>query len=160
MKLDPFYTDPSVRITGVRRLMTLSDLGNIGEIVGGIGVIASLMYLAIQIRKNDKSTRAATTQALLGRSTEMIMQQTYSGFDPESASRLQLENLFFGIISHMNNAHYQRSIGILDDEAWAMFDSRLKRLVQSLDNFEDWWERYRGDFTPSFVDYVNEILSV
>jgi len=30
--------------------MTISDLGNIGEIIGAIGVIVSLIYLAVQIR--------------------------------------------------------------------------------------------------------------
>ena len=42
--------------------MTLQDLGNIGEFVGAIGVIASLVYLAVQIRQNTTSVRASTFQ--------------------------------------------------------------------------------------------------
>ena len=124
-----FYTDSGVRVDLARHRMTLSDVGSISEIVGAVGVIASLLYLAIQIRRNDRSTRAATTQALLGRSTDILLQQVYSGFDLESASQSQRDTVFFGIISHMNNAHYQRSVGTLDDEAWEMFDSRLRRLA-------------------------------
>ena len=33
--------------------MTLEDLGNIGEFVGAIGVVVSLLYLAIQIRRSN-----------------------------------------------------------------------------------------------------------
>ena len=33
-------------------VIDLNDLGNIGEFVGAIGVIASLIYLAVQIRQN------------------------------------------------------------------------------------------------------------
>ena len=44
--------------------MTLQDLGNIGEFVGAIGVIASLVYLAIQIRQNTRTLRAATYESL------------------------------------------------------------------------------------------------
>ncbi len=33
--------------------MTLQDLGNIGDFVGGIAVVISLVYLAFQIRRSD-----------------------------------------------------------------------------------------------------------
>ena len=42
--------------------MTLQDLGNIGEFVGAIGVVATLGYLTVQIRKNTLSVRASTFQ--------------------------------------------------------------------------------------------------
>jgi hypothetical protein len=34
--------------------MTLQDLGSIGELVGGIGVVVSLVYLAFEIRHNTR----------------------------------------------------------------------------------------------------------
>ena len=34
--------------------MTLEDLGNIGDFVGGIGVVATLVYLVLQIRQNTR----------------------------------------------------------------------------------------------------------
>ena len=34
--------------------MTLQDLGNIGELVGGFAVVISLIYLAIQVRQNTQ----------------------------------------------------------------------------------------------------------
>ncbi len=42
--------------------MTLEDLGNIGEFVGAIGVVVTLIYLAVQIRQNTKSLRSSTFQ--------------------------------------------------------------------------------------------------
>lgn len=38
--------------------MTLSDLASLGNLVGGIAVLASLAYLALQVRQNTKHTRA------------------------------------------------------------------------------------------------------
>ncbi len=35
--------------------MSLEDLGNLGEFLGSIGVIVSLIYLALQIRQNTRS---------------------------------------------------------------------------------------------------------
>ena len=43
--------------------MTLADLGNLGELVGAIAVIGSLLYLATQIRQNSKLLRASAIQS-------------------------------------------------------------------------------------------------
>ena len=44
--------------------MTLQDLGNIGEFVGAIGVVASLIYLALQIRQNSYQINQNTNSVL------------------------------------------------------------------------------------------------
>lgn len=40
--------------------MTLQELANVGEFLGGIAVIVSLLYLAVQIRQNTKAVRSAS----------------------------------------------------------------------------------------------------
>ena len=39
--------------------MNLDDLGNLGELIGAVAVVISLAYLAVQIRQNTRSLRAA-----------------------------------------------------------------------------------------------------
>ena len=43
--------------------MTIQDLGSIGEFVASIGVIVSLVYLAVQIRQNSKQLGDSAKQA-------------------------------------------------------------------------------------------------
>jgi len=38
----------------------LDALGNLGDFIGGIAIIVTLIYLAIQVRQNTKSVRAAS----------------------------------------------------------------------------------------------------
>jgi hypothetical protein len=45
--------------------MTIEELGSIGELVGAIATVATLIYLAIQIRSNSRITRSAALQATL-----------------------------------------------------------------------------------------------
>ena len=45
--------------------MTLDQLASIGEIIGGIGVVLSLVYLAIQIRTNTDAERTSTYQSIV-----------------------------------------------------------------------------------------------
>ncbi|NIU08761.1 hypothetical protein GWN42_09780, partial [candidate division KSB1 bacterium] len=43
--------------------MTLTELGAIGEFVGGIAVVLTLVYLAVQIRQSTNSTRSSAYQS-------------------------------------------------------------------------------------------------
>jgi hypothetical protein len=40
--------------------VSLQDLGNLGDFIGGIAIIVTLIYLATQIRQNTTSVRAAS----------------------------------------------------------------------------------------------------
>jgi len=40
--------------------MDIETLGNAGDLLGGLGVIASLLYLAVQIRQNTKAVRSSS----------------------------------------------------------------------------------------------------
>ena len=44
--------------------MNWDALGAIGEIVGALGVIATLAYLAVQVRQNTGAIRGATLNAV------------------------------------------------------------------------------------------------
>ena len=43
--------------------ITLAELGAIGELLGGLAVIISLVYVGLQIRQSADASRAATSQA-------------------------------------------------------------------------------------------------
>jgi hypothetical protein len=42
--------------------MSLEDLGNIGELIAAIGVIVSLVYLAVQMRQNTAALQSGSRQ--------------------------------------------------------------------------------------------------
>ena len=52
--------------------MTLEDLGNIGELVAAVGVIISLIYLALQIRQNSRWLRASLEQSITDSTNQTI----------------------------------------------------------------------------------------
>ena len=52
--------------------MTLEDLGNIGELVAAVGVIISLIYLALQIRQNSRLLRASLEQSITDSTNQTI----------------------------------------------------------------------------------------
>jgi hypothetical protein len=44
--------------------VTLQDLGSLGEFVAAIATLATLIYLAVQIRQNTRTVRTATYQSV------------------------------------------------------------------------------------------------
>ena len=44
--------------------MTLQDLGSIGEFVAAIATLATLVYLALQIRQNTREAQAASRNSV------------------------------------------------------------------------------------------------
>ena len=53
--------------------MTLDDLANLGEIVGAIAVLVTLIYLAIQLRQNTSAIKAQTYQEVYRDLRESLM---------------------------------------------------------------------------------------
>ena len=44
--------------------MNLSQLGQVGEFIGGIAVLVTLLYLAVQARQNNKNQKLSATISL------------------------------------------------------------------------------------------------
>jgi len=61
--------------------MNWDAIGAIGEILGAIGVVGSLVYLAAQIRKSDQTARADSLQALWDGARDRSFKPQFS--DPE-----------------------------------------------------------------------------
>ncbi len=69
--------------------MSIIELGALGEFLGSIGVIATLIYLAIQIRQNthslDEGRKLAMTQAYQARA-EARLQHSFTIIESEDLS--------------------------------------------------------------------------
>ncbi len=53
--------------------MDLTQLANLGELIGGVAVIASLLYLAFQVRQNTVHSRAYSQRDMLTEITGDIL---------------------------------------------------------------------------------------
>ena len=109
--------------------MSLQELGNIGELVGGLAVLASLVYLALQIRQNTTSVRAATSASIsesLSHFTELLSSQpelariwVKARAEYDSLNEHERQSFLFAVNTYMRrleNAFYQRARGFVDPD--------------------------------------------
>jgi hypothetical protein len=150
--------------------VTLEDLGNIGEFLGAIGVIASLVYLAIQIRQNTKSVRSATYQS----STRDIVQlsdqmsqdpeltriwfEGLRGFDSmPQADRRRFAAYMMGAYRRYESMLYQTQQGLLEQEWWEGVGNNLEDMTLQ-PGTQAWWTDARHLFRPEFQQFVDGII--
>jgi len=151
--------------------MSLEDLGNIGEFVGAIAVVLSLIYLAVQIRQNTKTVRTSTYQEVLdysSRFNELVLANPHIeriwrvgrfDFDQLTEDERPQFRLLIGQLFNIYETmllQYQR--GTLDQEYW---DARLVgfRHLLSQPGLRTHWLRSREEgITPARVPAFQELM--
>jgi hypothetical protein len=146
--------------------VNLETINAIAQLVAAIGVIASLFYLAAQIRQNTRSQRSvvvdALTQsliALLGPQAgdpDQLRAFAAAAEDWEGASkedRLRCVSIFFTTFKVFENAWFQQRQGTLDAEQWESWDLHI-RVYFHRPGVQAWWADRRSLFSAGFRRYL------
>jgi hypothetical protein len=157
-------------------MLLLDALGNIGDFVGGIGVVVTLIYLAVQIRQNNRqlemnttATQAAAYQAELAQSrswnmelvrdrkmAEWIFLDSTEGLDAIDKFRVEVQWLenFRG----KQHLFIQAQDGLIRPELMRTHDSALLGMFAN-PVVRDFWTRRSDQFVPEFIQHVATLRS-
>lgn len=152
--------------------MSLRDLGNIGEFVGAMGVVVSLVYLAIQIRHNTRAVRASSfhgvtnsfnllNAAIAGdESLARIVRIGSKGLsDLTEDERIRFGFFLLGVFRVFETLYYQRSHGTGDPALWTAETGTMVALLGD-PGVREWWTSNPLSLTPEFRRFVEvEILT-
>ncbi len=146
--------------------MTISDLGNIGEFLGSIAVLISLIYLAIQVKSSTEATKMSTYQSVvsdfgaLNRSMagtpdlSILFVNAMEDFHTLNADeKARVSQLFFVAFHYFENMYYQNQKGYLEDDVWLGW-KRLMLTYYSRPGFQTWWSIRRDVFSASFAVFL------
>jgi hypothetical protein len=146
--------------------MTLDQLGNIGEIIGAVGVVISLVYLGIQIRKNTEAERTSTYQAIVSdfgamnntmastpELSHLFVQAMENYHQLSSDEKARISQLFFQCFRYFENMFYQHRQGYLDEEVWTGW-RRLMLTYYARPGFQTWWEHRRVVYSEPFANFL------
>ena len=147
--------------------MTLSDLGDLGDFLGGIGVIVTLVYLAIQIRRNTYAVRSASLDSAYA--AHMEFQRTVWSdselnklwFDgllgKRELSDTERERFLFMVISCARlweGAYFKVNEGSLESKAWIGLNEELAGVFAFPGVQPYWTDVVRGMCAKEFVEFV------
>ena len=142
--------------------MTLEQLGGLGEFIGAMAVVVSLIYVAFEIRSNSRSTRLATLQTAMESSQRIIELPArdrdltrvirLGSEDPDSLTEDEYGQFRYWLILSLRsteNLFVQYKSGALDHETWIARAGVVKWMMDTPGGRRVWAStsnRYRVDF--------------
>ena len=110
--------------------MNIQDLGAIGEAVGAIAVVVTLLYLTAQIRQNNQLLRSGSRQALVTNDVTSLAANLQNSdvfakfvsdqhLTPEE--QLRISFMFSLDLRNREFEYFQYMNGLLDAETWKSY---------------------------------------
>ena len=146
-------------------------LGNYGEFVGAIAVVATLAYLATQIRQSNQASSRESYTHWMSEFNKVVLEPQR---DPQFMELFQQANRDWDSISSRDqgvvSAVYSQVIvtceavfmlrerGQIDPALTTLMETTIETFLQ-IPGVATWWSIIRPIYDPSFTDYIDEVLS-
>ena len=151
--------------------MDLNQLANLGEFIGGIAVIVSLLFVGFQLQQTNATLKSTTSYEALKNfnllnevfiADPVLSSLVYrletgdeDGLDADERARLHycLRTAF----QHMAAQQFLHRRGLLEDSLWEKYIA-FARAITSTGFGAEWWARdmVRAPYPPDFVRTMTE----
>ena len=146
--------------------MNLNDLANTAQIIAAVGVVISLIYLAVQIRGNTKIASAQARHSISEFALRISIfraEQADRFAKLESGSELTEGDRHFQYWSHVQfllhaeTYFHHHQLGLMPDEHWRGYAKFMARYVQS-PGFKETWNDIGPGFSEDFARWLDRLL--
>lgn len=148
----------------------LQYLANLGEVVGAVVVVLSLIYLAIQVRQNTQAQRTenyaraldriAAMQSLLSQDGETSLMFSKAVLDVSKLTpqeRLRFTWWMYEAFGAFEFMFHVSRTDSIPDEVWRRWSSGVAWWL-SFPGVQAWWRARPVPFTDSFTVFVESLL--
>jgi hypothetical protein len=155
--------------------MSFQDLGALGELIGAVAVVVSLVYLAIQIRQNTNAlemTLKSTELAAFERNVESAIRvremfimhpeivelwtkglKGYTKLEP--AEKIRFEMILSNMFSAFQGAYMRQLTYKNDPREFAGSIAVMDKLL-AISSVREWLDHAEPDWRPEFRELVDE----
>jgi len=150
--------------------MTLETASFIAQIVGGIAVVLSLVYVGIQIKQNTKAARMAaaqTHQAMFGNIEELfiadqqlvdLVLRASRGEEVSPVDQWRLTCLFRHVLRTWQTGHFMYATGALEKTIWLTQAALFEGIIQQDRAMQNHFKRERSTLDRAFAEYIDAAL--
>jgi hypothetical protein len=150
--------------------MNWEAVGATASLLAAVGVIATLIYLSIQIRQNTKAVRSSSIQNLVqsfSTTAQAAVENEYiiplllkANAGAEALTQEERARLHFWLIMtfrRFEGVYFQRDLGIVDAEVIDGFE-RSQMAILASKSAQQWWANSKEIFNSGFVSYIEKLL--
>ena len=149
--------------------MPLEDAYFISQIVAAVAIVASLIFVGVQLAQSTKAQRAAIEQGRADRSTAMyaawlepqhaaLIERVMAG-DPNltAAELLRAQFFFRSVMINFEEAMLQQKAGLMHETAWATTRSAMK-VYSRYAGFQALWHMLRPTYSAEMTSAVDALM--
>ena len=148
--------------------MNWDAIGAIGEIIGAVAVVATLLYLSAQIRQSNRATKSASIQEAATAMNELngwvvgdeslariyrVGLANYADLNEDEAVRFSL--LMLSAFHVFETIFLQNRVGTIESSVWDAETRSLRAMVAQA-GCAHWWQQNPYAFTQEFRSFVNQ----
>jgi len=140
----------------------------IAEIVGGLAVLLSIVYLAVEVRANTSAIQSQTNQGLLEllneytykaeENAELMMKGSGNWEDLDDIERYRYRQLWFALANIWEQAFNSNRSGTLSNDLWEGWDGDAMRETVCTESGREVWNSWVDTFSPGFQLHVDEVF--
>ncbi|GAC1452991.1 MAG: hypothetical protein PVSMB6_06420 [Steroidobacteraceae bacterium] len=148
-------------------LMPLEQIFYLTQSVAAMAVLASLVFVGLEIRQNSREARAQTEQHIASSWFEMgkMIADHPAAFgaglrssdpvfaDLKEEDRLVFVSILFVLFKHYENIFRQVQTGHIDADTWAAWSVHV-RIYFHQPGVRTWWAMRGAAFAPSFRTFL------
>ena len=148
--------------------MNWEAISAIGQLVGALAVVISLIYLANQVRSNARETRLAamrSTLDFLNRFSQQIAEHAdlaelrsrgSNDFDSlEGIDRARFGSYMHAMFRTVEDVYYQHLQGHSDPRVWRGLEV-VMREMNAFPGVQAWWRLHSHWFDEEFAKFINQ----
>ncbi len=136
---------------------------SVAEVVGTLGVIGSLIFVAFQIQQNTRAIEGGTIESILGHSFDAAV---IAVENPElraalaasceneltADQRIMVTAYYHALLRLQMNRFFQVQLGIIDEETALGLGARSTPYGRPI--FAEIWEAAKGEYSPEFQEFM------
>ena len=147
--------------------MNWEAIGALGNVVGGVGVIVTLVYLALQIRQNTKALKVSAYADFVTRHlhnleietqhAELIVRSRSPSFSASPSELQVLTAHHSGYVRNGDALFYQFQQGLLDKSRWESAAKMVAGLITESELNRSIWRDYQHRYEPGYRAEINRL---
>ena len=146
--------------------MNWNAVGAIGEILGALAVLITLVYLALQVRQNTRAMKRTAFQELINyyatitdfystREGAELVAKARHGLDLlDEPDRIRILNLVGKSFAHLQNVHQQWTEGFINESQWNQLSAVVVATLSSKSAIAI-WDITKGRYSLAFQNWVD-----
>lgn len=151
--------------------MNWEAIGAVGEVLGAVVVVASVIYLGVQIKHNTRASRdeayrdiftavSAQFSKMAEPENNEVLLKGLANFTTLSPSeKFQFDSLMCAWMTLLESSVISNEADLILDETMENWAHYMRSRFFCYSGFSEWWEHAQGNFHPDAGQWVDRQIS-